>query len=103
MTEKLDPEEVKALMGRIFVEAGKIVEKYEGTVEWFFGDEIMVLFGVPIAHEDDPVRAVWAAMEVNAAIAKTSLEYEAILGRFLSMHTGINNGMVVTPTKDSAK
>ncbi|MFC1505176.1 adenylate/guanylate cyclase domain-containing protein [Thermodesulfobacteriota bacterium] len=92
MSEKLDPEEVKALMGRIFAEAGKIVEKYEGTVERFFGDEIMALFGVPTAHEDDPVRAVRAALEIHAAVASTSPDFEKRLGYPLSMHTGINTG-----------
>ena len=96
ITEKLDPEEVKALMGRIFAEAGEIIEKYEGTVERFFGDEIMALFGVPVAHEDDPVRAVRAAMEIHAAVASISLDYEVRLGNPLSMHTGINTGLVVT-------
>ena len=96
MTEKLDPEEVKDLMGRIFADAGKIIEKYEGTVERFFGDEIMALFGVPMAHEDDPVRAVRAALEIHAAVASISPEYEGRLGRPLSMHTGINTGLVIT-------
>ena len=68
LSERLDPEEVKELMGRLFAEAGSIVEKYEGTVERFFGDEIMALFGVPVAHEDDPVRAVRAALEVHALV-----------------------------------
>ena len=96
MTEKLDPEEVKDLMGRIFAEAGKIIEKYEGTVERFFGDEVMALFGVPVAHEDDPVRAVRAAMEIHAVVEKLGTELEPKLGRKLSMHTGINTGLVIT-------
>ena len=61
MTERLDPEEVKAIMGHIFEEIAQVVEKYEGTVERLFGDEAMVLFGVPEAHEDDPVRAIRVA------------------------------------------
>lgn len=96
ITEKLDPEEVKVLMGRIFAEAGKIVEKYEGTVERFFGDEIMALFGVPTSHEDDPVRAVRAALEINAAVASISPGYETQLGHALAMHTAINTGLLVT-------
>ena len=58
---------------------------------------------MPIGHKDNPVRAVRAAMEFNAAIAKTSLEYVAILGRVFSMHNGIDTGLVITPTKESAK
>jgi len=96
MNEKLDPEEVKHLMGRIFSEAGRIVEKYGGAVERFFGDEIMALFGVPKAHEDDPVRAVKAALELNQKITEISPEYEDRIGKPLFMHTGINTGLVVT-------
>jgi len=96
MNENFDPEEVKKLMGRIFSEAGRIVEKYGGVVERFFGDEIMALFGVPKAHEDDPVRAVKAALELNQKITEISPEYEDRIGKPLSMHTGINTGLVVT-------
>lgn len=103
MSEKLDPEEVKALMGRIFSEASRIVEKYKGTVERFFGDEVMALFGAPIAHEDDPVRAVKAAKEIHAFVNVISPEYESKIDRKLSMHTGINSGLVVTGEKQLGK
>ena len=96
LTERLDPEEVKALMGRIFAEAGHIVEKYEGTVERFFGDEVMAVFGVPRVHEDDAVRAVRAALEIHAGVNALSSEYDSRVGRPLAMHTGINSGLVVT-------
>ena len=103
MTEKLDPEEVKNLMGRIFAEAGKIVEKYDGTVERFFGDEVMALFGVPVAHEDDPVRAVRAALEIHSAVEHLGDELKPKLGRKLHMHTGINSGLVVTGDEQIGK
>ena len=70
MSEKLDPEKVKDIMGRIFTEAGKIADKYDGTVEKFFGDEIMVLLGVPKAHEDDPVRAINMALEIHERVTE---------------------------------
>jgi class 3 adenylate cyclase len=56
MSEKLDPEEVKEIMSRIFGEIAQVVAKYEGFVEKFFADAVMALFGVPKAREDDPVR-----------------------------------------------
>ena len=99
MTEKMDPEEVKNLMGDIFAKAGKIVEKYQGTVERFFGDEIMILFGVPKAHEDDPVRAIHTAIEIHKRVDKLSLEFEKQYQTQLSMHTGINSGLVITGDK----
>ena len=58
MSEKLDPEEVKEITSRIFGEISKVIDKYEGFVEKFIGDAVMALFGVPKAHEDDPVRAI---------------------------------------------
>ena len=58
MTEKLDPEEVKEIMDRIFGKISQVVVKYEGFIEKFVGDAVMTIFGVPKTHEDDPVRAI---------------------------------------------
>jgi len=58
MNEQLDPEEVEAIMSRIKKEAVIIVERHEGIVNQFVGDEVLALFGIPAAHEDDPMRAV---------------------------------------------
>ena len=60
MTEKLDPEEVKEIMDRIFGKISQVVVKYEGFIEKFVGDAVMAIFGVPNTHEDDPVRAIRA-------------------------------------------
>ncbi len=99
MTEKMDPEEVKNLMGDIFEKAGKIVEKYQGTVERFFGDEIMILFGVPRAHGDDPIRAIHTAIEIHELVTTLSPGFEERYNTNLSMHTGINSGLVITGDK----
>ncbi len=99
MVEKMDPEDVKNLMGDIFEKAGKIVEKYEGTVERFFGDEVMVLFGVPKAHEDDPIRAIHAALEIHELVESLNPEFEKKNIAKLSMHSGINSGLVITGDK----
>ncbi len=96
MTEKLDPEEVKNLMGDIFKKAETVVKKYSGTVERFFGDEVMILFGVPKAHEDDPVRAIHAAIEIHKLVDDLSPAFEKAHQTPLKMHTGINTGLVIT-------
>ena len=96
MTERLDPEDVKAMMSRIFGEIEQVVTKYEGLVERFFGDEAMVLFGVPKAHEEDPVRAVRAAIEIQDTVERISPEYEVRVGQPLAMHMGISTGLVIT-------
>lgn len=99
MTEKMDPEDVKNLMENIFEKAGEIVKKYQGTVDSFFGDEILVLFGIPKANEDDPIRAIHTAIEIHQLVEGLSPEFEKQnLGK-LSMHTGICSGLVITGDK----
>jgi len=96
MCERLDPEDVKEVMGRIFGEITQVVTKYEGIIEKFVGDAAMALFGVPRAHEDDPVRAIKAAMEIHELVEALSPQVRAMGSRPLSMHTGIATGIVVT-------
>ncbi len=96
MSERLDPEEVKEIMSQIFGEIAQVVTKYEGFIEKFFGDEVMVLFGAPKAHEDDPVRAIRAAKEIHEVVQGMSPHYEGKIGQPLAMHTGINTGLLVT-------
>src|SRR5438309_9406868 len=69
LSEKKDPEEVRELMKTCFESLVPLVQKYEGTIDKFIGDEIMALFGAPIAHEDDPERALRASLEMMDAIA----------------------------------
>jgi len=95
MTERLDPEEVKRIVGRIFQEVRIVVDKYQGYVERFSGDGVLVLFGAPRAHEDDSVRAVQAAIEIHDLVEAISPDYEKTVGRALTMHSGINTGLVV--------
>ena len=61
MNEELDPEEVEAIMSRTKQEAVRIVERHGGIVNQFVGDEVLALFGIPTANEDDPIRAIRAA------------------------------------------
>jgi class 3 adenylate cyclase len=96
MSEKLDPEELKETMSRIFGEIAQVVTKYEGFIEKFVGDAVMAIFGVPKAHEDDPIRAIRAAREIHDLVKAISPELEEKIGKTLSMHTGINTGLVVT-------
>ena len=61
---------------------------------------MLALFGIPTAHEDDPIRAVRAAMEIHELVRKISPEVEARISTKLRMHTGINTGLVVTHIRD---
>jgi len=100
MSEKLDPEEVKEITSGIFSEISKIVATYDGFIEKYAGDAVMAIFGVPQAHEDDPVRAVKAAREIHQLVDTISPEVEKRIGQSISMHTGINTGLVVTGEVD---
>jgi class 3 adenylate cyclase/tetratricopeptide (TPR) repeat protein len=103
MTEKLDPEEVEEVMGKIFGEISKVVAKYEGFIERFLGDAAMALFGFPVAHEDDPVRAIKAALDIHEIVSSLSPRYERSIGKPLVMHTGICTGLVLTGEVDLKK
>jgi class 3 adenylate cyclase/tetratricopeptide (TPR) repeat protein len=100
MSEKLDPEEVKEITSRIFGGISKIVDSYDGFVEKYAGDAVMAIFGAPQAHEDDPVRTVKAAREIHQLVDTISPEVKKKIGQSISMHTGINTGLVVTGEVD---
>jgi len=83
--ESTDPEVVRARLTRTFEELRTIVERHGGQVEKFVGDAVMAVFGIPVSHEDDALRAVRAASEMQAAIADHGLE----------ARIGVNTGEVV--------
>jgi class 3 adenylate cyclase/tetratricopeptide (TPR) repeat protein len=103
MSEKLDPEEVKEIMSRIFGEIAQVVTKYEGFIEKFIGDAVVAFFGVPMAHEDDPIRAIKVAREIHELVGAMSPEVDKRTGKPISMHTGINTGLVVTGEVNTEK
>jgi class 3 adenylate cyclase/tetratricopeptide (TPR) repeat protein len=100
MSEKLDPEEVKEILNCIFGEVARVVSKYEGFIDKFIGDAVMVLFGVPKVHEDDAFRAIMAAREIHDLVEAMSPHLKEKIGQPITMHTGINTGIVVTDEMD---
>jgi predicted ATPase/class 3 adenylate cyclase len=68
--ERLDPEDVRALLSRYHARVREQLERFGGTVEKFIGDAVMALFGAPVAHEDDPERAVRAALAIRDWVAE---------------------------------
>ncbi len=93
--ENLDPEEWTDIINGAFKQMIEPIYKYEGTVARLMGDGILAFFGAPIAHEDDPLRAALAGLDIVAGI----LPYrEQIKERFaidIDVRVGINTGMVV--------
>jgi predicted ATPase/class 3 adenylate cyclase len=92
LAETLDAEDVRSLINHCFERLVPIVQKYGGTIDKFIGDEIMALFGAPIAHENDPERALRASLEMMDAISSFNHEHKTKLG----LHIGVNTGPVVT-------
>ena len=93
--EKLDPESMRALMGRYFAAMKAIVEHHGGTVEKFIGDAVMAVFGIPTLHEDDALRAVRAAAEIRDTLAGLNQELRASRDLTIVFRTGVNTGEVV--------
>src|SRR5215212_3586620 len=71
--ESADPESLRALLARYFEQMRAIVERHGGTVEKFVGDAVMAVFGVPVLHEDDALRALRAAAEMRDALPELGL------------------------------
>jgi class 3 adenylate cyclase len=88
--ETIDPERLRALLARYFERMKAIVERHGGSVEKFIGDAVMAVFGVPVLHEDDALRALRAAVEMRGALPDLGLQ-----GRI-----GITTGEVVTGTEE---
>jgi class 3 adenylate cyclase/tetratricopeptide (TPR) repeat protein len=94
--ERLDPEPLRELMGRWYEEMRVAVERHGGTVEKFVGDAVMAVFGVPRAHEDDALRAIRAAVEMQSAVDRLGATAAGGDLPDLRIRIGINTGEVVT-------
>jgi adenylate cyclase len=92
LSETLDPEEVRDLIDGCLQRLAAVIYRYEGYIDKFIGDCIMALFGAPITHEDDPLRAVIAALDQMKEIE--AFNHEKKLDLALSI--GINYGLVAT-------
>ncbi|PDT58049.1 adenylate/guanylate cyclase domain-containing protein [Bradyrhizobium diazoefficiens] len=95
MSERLDPEVMQTLQNGLFEELTAAVQSFGGFVDKFIGDALLALFGAPAAHEDDPERAVRAALDMIDRTARLSERAKAYAGSPLLLHVGINTGHVV--------
>ena len=95
MGERLDPETLRGVMGRYFDAMQAVIECHGGTVEKFIGDAVMAVFGVPVMHEDDSLRAVRAAIEMREALTALNERLQAEQGLSILARTGVNTGEVV--------
>jgi class 3 adenylate cyclase/tetratricopeptide (TPR) repeat protein len=96
MAEALDPEDVLEIMNGAFEHLIGPVYRHEGTLAQLLGDAILAFFGAPIGHEDDPQRAVRAALDIQAGIREYAARLERERGiKGFSVRVGINTGLVV--------
>ena len=98
LSEELDAEVVRELMGAYFALAREEIEARGGTVEKFIGDAVMAVFGVPVAHEDDPARALRAALGIRKRLVELNRQLQADGRPELQVRIGINSGDVVSTT-----
>jgi adenylate cyclase len=102
LSEGLDPEDVRALQTDLFDELRAALLRHDAFVEKFVGDAVMAVFGAPMAHEDDPERALRAALEMHVRVAALSARWQHRLPRPLELHIGVNTGRVVAGRIGSA-
>lgn len=95
MSERLDPEVMQTLQNELFEELTDAVQGFGGFVDKFIGDALLALFGAPAAHEDDPERAVRAALDMIKRTEQLSERAKVYAGGPLLLHIGINSGHVV--------
>jgi class 3 adenylate cyclase len=95
LAEKMDPEEWTVIMNRAFERISPMIYKYEGTIARLMGDAVLAFFGAPVAHEDDPVRAIRAAQEMLKAANEYALEVKRTHDIDFQIRVGLNTGMVV--------
>ena len=94
ISEKLDPEDVNDLIGECMVFLTEEIHRYEGTIAQFLGDGVLALFGAPIAHEDAPQRALFAALGMRERLRDYALKMKQ-RGIDFNMRIGLNTGLVV--------
>jgi predicted ATPase/class 3 adenylate cyclase len=99
--QELDPETLRRVMSRYFQEMRLVVARHGGTVEKFIGDAVMAVFGTPQLHEDDPLRAVRAAVEMQEALRRLNEELEPTWGVTIATRTGVATGEVVAGAADA--
>lgn len=98
IAENLDPEVFREVLDRYLALTFEEISRFEGLVNQLAGDGLMALFGAPIAHEDEPERAVRAALGIQEALVGLSATLENELGFPLEARIGINTGTVVAGT-----
>ncbi len=95
LAENLDPEDWTAIMNRAFDLLTPVIYRYEGSIARLMGDAMLAFFGAPLAHEDDPVRAVRAALDLLSSAREYAAELRRTYAIDFGIRVGLNTGHVV--------
>ena len=95
LADEMDPEELQVLVSGIFEDLAEEAVKNDGTIEKFIGDAVFVIFGAPVAHEDDPQRALRTALGMQRVFADHATRVKRERDAELGLRIGIHTGMVV--------
>ncbi|HYI44828.1 MAG TPA: adenylate/guanylate cyclase domain-containing protein [Actinomycetota bacterium] len=93
--DKMDPEALRRLITRYFEESKQVLSRHGGTIEKFIGDAVVAVFGIPFVREDDALRAVTAADELQHHMEAMNREIEVEWGARLEARIGVNTGEVL--------
>src|SRR5207245_3444874 len=95
IAERMDPEDWTVIVGQAFLPMNRTIERYGGTIARLMGDGVLACFGAPVAHEDDPERAVRCGLDMVKAIDAFGAQHRATTGAELRIRVGVNTGPVV--------
>ena len=95
VAEALDPEDWALVVNRLFRAMSESITRFGGTVTQLSGDAVVALFGAPVTHEDDPERAIRAALDLVESVSQLSAELREDVGTTLQVRVGVNSGLAV--------
>ena len=95
LAEQIDPEDWTVIINEAFDLMSRAVFHYEGTIAQLQGDALLAFFGAPIAHEDDPERAIFAALDMLESIEEFARQLRATQGIEFGIRAGLNSGPVM--------
>ena len=93
--ERLTLPEMRAELASVFGALARAIQHYGGTIDKYIGDAVMAVFGAPVSHDDDAIRALYSAVAIRTAIAQASADLHARHGITLGLRIGVNTGEVV--------
>jgi class 3 adenylate cyclase/tetratricopeptide (TPR) repeat protein len=95
LAERVAPKDLQIILRAYFEVVAREVQRFGGTLDKFVGDAVMAVFGAPLSHEDDAVRAIHAALAIQTGLRRENDRFERQFGVALALRIGVNAGEVV--------